>query len=604
MTIHRYTEAPNQQRQDFSNLKRIVPYIWQYKGRVLLALLSLMLAKLATVGVPLILKDIIDLLDQELSSATLPLTLLLAYGALRLSNSLFNELRDAIFARVRYGAMRKLSHKVIQHLYSLSLRFHLERQTGAVSRDMERGSNSVASILNYLVFNIIPTAAEFALVAIILLGQYDRIFTIVTFSTVIIYVSFTVLVTNWRMHYRHQMNQLDSDASSLAVDGLINYETVKYFNNEQLEVSRYNETLSSWENAAVKSQTSMALLNFGQGAIIAVGVTLVMIFATAGVQDKSMTMGDLVLINTMMLQLFMPLGFLGIIYRMLRHSLADMDRLFNLLDTDTEIKDADTARDIQISKADIKFKQVRFHYKQDREILNEISFHVPSGHKVAIVGPSGAGKSTLARLMYRFYDVIEGNILIDDQDIRTVTQHSLRRAIGIVPQDTVLFNSSIYHNIVYAKPDATKEEVMRAASLANIHDFIETLPEKYDTMVGERGLKLSGGEKQRVAIARVILKAPPILIFDEATSSLDSQTEQQINQALKDVAKKHTTLVIAHRLSTIIDADNIIVLKNGRIDEQGTHQQLLEKQGLYAEMWALQQEEQEIEIKHPSVTKL
>ena len=604
MDTHRYTAAPNQQRQDFSNLKRIVPYIWQYKGRVLIALLSLMLAKLATVGVPLILKDIIDLLDQELSSATLPLTLLLAYGALRLGNSLFNELRDAIFARVRYGAMRKLSHKVIQHLYSLSLRFHLERQTGAVSRDMERGSNSVASILNYLVFNIIPTAAEFALVAIILLGQYDRIFTIVTFSTVFIYVSFTVLVTNWRMHYRHEMNRLDSDASSLAVDGLINYETVKYFNNEQLEVRRYNETLGNWENAAVKSQTSMALLNFGQGAIIAVGVTLVMIFATAGVQDKSMTMGDLVLINTMMLQLFMPLGFLGIIYRMLRHSLADMDRLFNLLDTDTEIKDADTARDIQISKADIKFKHVRFHYKQDREILNEISFHVPSGHKVAIVGPSGAGKSTLARLMYRFYDVIEGYILIDDQDIRTVTQHSLRQAIGIVPQDTVLFNSSIYHNIVYAKPDATKEEVMRAAKLANIHDFIETLPDKYDTMVGERGLKLSGGEKQRVAIARVILKAPPILIFDEATSSLDSQTEQQINQALKDVAQKHTTLVIAHRLSTIVDADNIIVLKNGRIEEQGTHQQLLDKQGLYAEMWALQQEEQQIEIKHPSVTKV
>ncbi|MDH5182721.1 MAG: ABC transporter ATP-binding protein/permease [Gammaproteobacteria bacterium] len=592
MTIHRYTEAPDQQRQDFSNLKRIVPYIWQYKGRVLIALLSLMLAKLATVGVPLILKDIVDILDQGLSSATLPLMLLLAYGALRLSNSLFNELRDAIFARVRYGAMRKLSHKVIQHLYSLSLRFHLERQTGAVSRDMERGSNSVASILNYLVFNIIPTAAEFALVATILLGRYDRIFTIVTFSTVIIYVSFTILVTNWRMHYRHEMNRLDSDASSLAVDGLINYETVKYFNNEQLEVSRYNSTLSNWEDAAVKSQTSMALLNFGQGAIIAIGVTLVMIFATAGVQDKSMTLGDLVLINTMMLQLFMPLGFLGIIYRMLRHSLADMDRLFNLLDTDTEIKDADTARDIQITKADIKFKHVRFYYKQDREILNDISFHVPSGHKVAIVGPSGAGKSTLARLMYRFYDVIEGNISIDGQDIRNVTQDSLRRSIGIVPQDTVLFNSSIYHNIVYAKPDATQEEVEQAARLANIDDFIQGLPDKYDTLVGERGLKLSGGEKQRVAIARVILKAPPILIFDEATSSLDSQTEQQINQALKAVAEQHTTLVIAHRLSTIIDADNILVLKQGQIVEQGTHQQLLDQQGLYAEMWALQQEEQ------------
>jgi len=592
MAIHRYTEAPNQQRQDFSNLKRIVPYIWQYKGRVLIALLSLMLAKLATVGVPLILKDIIDILDQDLSSATLPLMLLLAYGALRLSNSLFNELRDAIFARVRYGAMRRLSHKVIQHLYSLSLRFHLERQTGAVSRDMERGSNSVASILNYLVFNILPTAAEFALVATILLGRYDRIFTIVTFSTVVIYVGFTILVTNWRMHYRHTMNRLDSDASSLAVDGLINYETVKYFNNEQLEVSRYNSTLSNWEDAAVKSQTSMALLNFGQGAIIAVGVTLVMIYATAGVQDKSMTLGDLVLINTMMLQLFMPLGFLGIIYRMLRHSLADMDRLFNLLDTDTEIKDAESARDIKISRAEIEFNQVRFHYKSDREILNNISFRVPSGHKVAIVGPSGAGKSTLARLMYRFYDVVDGSITIDGQDIRSVTQDSLRRAIGIVPQDTVLFNSSIYHNLIYAKPDATQEEVEQAARLANIDEFIQGLPDKYDTLVGERGLKLSGGEKQRVAIARVILKAPPILIFDEATSSLDSQTEQQINQALKAVAEQHTTLVIAHRLSTIIDADNILVLKQGQIVEQGTHQQLLDQQGLYAEMWALQQEEQ------------
>ena len=592
MAIHRYTEAPSQQRQDFSNLKRIVPYIWQYKGRVLIALLSLMLAKLATVGVPLILKEIIDYLDQDISAATLPLMLLLAYGALRLGNSLFNELRDAIFARVRYGAMRRLSHKVIQHLYSLSLRFHLERQTGAVSRDMERGSNSVASILNYLVFNILPTAAEFALVAVILLGQYDRIFTIVTFSTVVIYVGFTILVTNWRMHYRHEMNRLDSDASSLAVDGLINYETVKYFNNEQLEVSRYNSTLSNWEDAAVKSQTSMALLNFGQGAIIAVGVTLVMIFATAGVQDKTMTLGDLVLINTMMLQLFMPLGFLGIIYRMLRHSLADMDRLFNLLDTDTEIKDAKSAREINISQAEIEFNRVRFHYKPDREILNDISFRVPSGHKVAIVGPSGAGKSTLARLMYRFYDVVDGAITIDGQDLRSVTQDSLRRAIGIVPQDTVLFNSSIYHNLIYAKPDATQAEVEQAARLANIHDFIEGLPDKYDTLVGERGLKLSGGEKQRVAIARVILKSPPILIFDEATSSLDSQTEQQINQALKDVAEQHTTLVIAHRLSTIIDADNILVLKQGQIVEQGTHQQLLSQHGLYAEMWALQQEEQ------------
>ncbi|MBD3670032.1 MAG: ABC transporter ATP-binding protein/permease [Gammaproteobacteria bacterium] len=595
MAVHRYTEAPHEQRNDFGNIKRIIPYIWQYKGRVLIALASLMLAKLATVGVPLVLKDIVDALDKDLSTATLPLMLLLAYGALRAGNSLFNELRDAIFARVRYGAMRKLSHQVIQHLYSLSLRFHLERQTGGISRDLERGTNSVSSILNYLVFNILPTAAEFTLVAIILLGKYEIVFTIVTFSTVAIYVAFTIMVTNWRMHYRHKMNRLDSQANSMALDGLINYETVKYFNNEQLEVSRYDSTLTDWENAAVKSQTSMSLLNFGQGFIIAIGVTLIMIYATQGVLKGSMSLGDLVLVNTMMLQLFMPLGFLGIIYRMLRHSLADMDLLFKLMDTQNEIKDRPGAKAIEIHQGAVEFDHVSFHYKDDRAILKDINFHIPAGHKVAVVGPSGAGKSTLSRLLYRFYDVIEGSIRVDGQDLRDVTQDSLRRTIGIVPQDTVLFNDTIYHNIAYAREGATRDEVEHAARLANIHDFIEGLPDKYETIVGERGLKLSGGEKQRVAIARVILKSPPLLIFDEATSSLDSQTEKQINQALRDVAEKRTTLVIAHRLSTIVDADNIIVLQDGRIEEQGTHQQLLERGGLYAEMWALQQEEQQLE---------
>lgn len=593
MSIQRYTEPPHEQRDDMHNIRRVLPYIWQYKGRVLIALVSLTLAKLATVGVPLILKDIVDSLDKDLSTATLPLMLLLAYGALRAGNSAFNELRDAIFARVRYGAMRTLSHQVIKHLYSLSLRFHLERQTGGISRDLERGTNSVASLLNYLVFNILPTAAEFALVAVILLGKYSTIFTIVVFSTVAVYIGFTILVTNWRMHYRHQMNRLDSQANSMALDGLINYETVKYFNNEQLEVSRYDSTLGEWENAAVKSQTSMSLLNFGQGMIIAVGVTLIMIYATEGVLAGTMSLGDLVLVNTMMLQLFMPLGFLGIIYRMLRHALADMDLLFRLMDTQNEITDRPGARDLQVSRGEVIFDHVHFHYNDDRPILKDVHFTIPAGHKVAVVGPSGAGKSTLARLLYRFYDVNQGGIRIDGQDLREVTQDSLRRAIGIVPQDTVLFNDSIYHNIAYADHNATRADVERAAKLANIHDFIQGLPEGYDTLVGERGLKLSGGEKQRVAIARVILKAAPLLIFDEATSSLDSQTEQQINLALKDLAERHTTLVIAHRLSTIVDADNIIVLKDGRIEEQGSHSQLLSQDGLYAQMWRLQQEEKQ-----------
>ncbi|MDQ1363252.1 MAG: ATP-binding cassette, subfamily heavy metal transporter [Pseudomonadota bacterium] len=591
----RRTEAPHSERNDLSNLRRMLPFLWQYKGRVLIAMVTLMVAKLATVGIPLVLKQIVDSLAPQpgaVQLVQLPLALLLGYGALRLFNVLFNEMRDAIFARVRYRAMRDVSIKVVQHLYDLSLRFHLERRTGGISRDLERGTRSLSSILNYLVFNILPTITEFLLVAIILFGSYQAHFAIITFITVVVYVAYTMAVTEWRMHYRHEMNAYDSEANSRAIDGLINYETVKYFNNENYELKRYNDTLEKWEDAAVNSTSSMAMLNFGQGAIIAVGVTFVMVYAAQGVVNGNMTLGDLVLVNTMMLQLFIPLGFLGVIYRSMKHALADMDMMFRLLEKEPDICDSKTATGLEITEARIDFCHVSFGYNEQRRILHDVSFTIPGGRKLAVVGPSGAGKSTLARLLFRFYDVTDGSVLIDGQNIHDVRQSSLRQAIGIVPQDTVLFNDSIYHNILYARPDATDEEVKQAARLANIHDFIASLPDGYHTVVGERGLKLSGGEKQRVAIARVILKNPRIVIFDEATSSLDSQSEQVILESLRNVAEKHTTLVIAHRLSTIIDADEILVMDRGRIVEQGTHAQLLGLRGLYASLWQIQQEEQ------------
>jgi len=591
----RHTEVPHSNRKDWDNLKRLFPYVWDFKGRVMIALLSLVLSKFAIVGMPLVLKEIVDSLDADSLEQgvvlVLPLTMLLAYGALRLAGSLFNELRDAVFARVRYHAMRGISRRVLTHLYSLSLSYHLDRKTGGVIRDLERGTNSLSSILNYLVFNIIPTAAEFTLVAVILLGKYEPRFAIVTFATVAAYIAFTLLVTNWRMHFRHTMNRLESKANGFAVDGMLNYETVKYFTNEKYEIDNYDRTLDEWEVAAVKSQTSMSILNFGQGAVIAVGVTFMMIYAAQGVVAGTMTLGDLVLVNTMMLQLFLPLNFLGIIYRALKYALADMDMMLKLLDTRRTIEDSESARSLRVDDASIRFEHVSFRYNEDRQILQDVSFEVPPGDKVAVVGPSGAGKSTLARLLFRFYDADEGYILIDGQDITGVTQDSLRKSIGIVPQDTVLFNHTIEHNIRYARLDATEDEIVQAAKMANIHDFIDSLPDKYQTVVGERGLKLSGGEKQRVAIARVILKNPRILVFDEATSSLDSHSEKQILDSLKRVAEQHTTLVIAHRLSTIIDADNIIVMEHGSIAEQGSHKELLEKQGLYAHMWKLQQEE-------------
>lgn len=596
MVHYHYTTAPHAGRQDLRNLKRMFPYIWEYRGRVLLALVSLILAKVATVGVPLILKEIVDVLDTvEGAVVALPIVLFLAYGALRLSSSLFNEMRDAIFARVRYHAMRNLSKQVMTHLHELSLRYHLERRTGNISRDLERGTLSISSILNYLVFNILPTAAEFILVAIILLGQYEWHFALVTFATVTVYIAFTLAVTEWRMHFRHTMNRLDSEANGQAVDSLLNYETVKYFNNEAFELKRYDNTLAGWEEAAVKSQTSMSLLNFGQGGIIAIGLTLIMIYAGNGVVAGTMSLGDLVLVNTLMLQLFMPLNFLGIIYRMLKHTLADMDLVLKLLDRKVEVEDRPDAKPLTIRQPTVRFENVSFAYQADRPILHDVNFEIPAGQKVAVVGPSGAGKSTLARLLFRFYDVNQGRILIDDQSVADVTQESLRRAIGIVPQDTVLFNESIYYNIQYANPAATPEQVSHAARLAHIHEFIESLPQGYETIVGERGLKLSGGEKQRIAIARVILKNPPILIFDEATSSLDSRSEQAILHELEAVAEQHTTLVIAHRLSTIIDADTILVMEQGRIIEQGDHHALLAREGLYAQMWALQQEEKRVE---------
>lgn len=600
MSQYLYTSAPEGGRQDIRNLKRIFPYIWEYRGRVLIALLSLILSKVAIVGIPLIFKEIIDVLDQvDKSAVAVPISLFLLYGVLRLTGSLFNEVRDAVFARVRYHAMRRLSNKVLIHLHKLSLRYHLERRTGNVVRDLERGTNSISQILNYLVFNIVPTFAEFILVAFILLGRYETKFAVITFSTVAVYIFFTLLVTEWRMHYRHKMNSLDSTSNGQAVDSLINYETVKYFNNENYESKRYDSTLTEWENAAVKSQTSMSILNFGQGAIIAVGLTFIMIYAGQGVVDGKMSLGDLVLINTMMLQLFMPLSFLGIIYRMLKHSLADMDMVFKLLDENLEIKDKNNAKNLKHDKGEIRFEHVDFSYQEDRKILHDISFTVKPGQKLAIVGHSGSGKSTIARLLFRFYDVNNGRILYDNQDISEVTQASLRQSIGIVPQDTVLFNETILYNIEYAKTGATREEIVRAAQLANIHEFIESLPDGYDTAVGERGLKLSGGEKQRLAIARVILKGSPTLIFDEATSSLDSKSEKVILEALSSVAQTHTTIVIAHRLSTITDSDEILVMDKGKIIEQGTHQSLLAQSGLYADMWTLQLQQSDKDMIKP-----
>lgn len=575
------------------SLGAIMPFLWEYRGRALLALFFLILAKISLIGVPLVLKEIIELFEQgETALLALPVGLIIGYGLLRLSSALFNELRDSVFARVRYHAMRRLSTEVLQHLHGLSLRYHMGRQTGAISRDLDRGARSASTILNYMVFNIIPTVVEFLLVGAVLVTLYDIKFALITFGAIAAYFAFTFSITEWRMDFRHHMNRLDSEANNQAFDSLINYETVKYFGNETLELKRYDDTLHEWEQWGVRNQTSMSLLNFGQGAIIAIGVTLIMWYATNGVLTQEMQISDLVLVSTLMVQVFMPLGFLGIVYRQVKYTLADMQRLFDLMQLTPDVSDRQGAPELLASSGEIEFRDVDFHYQPEREILRGVSFRVPAGHKVAVVGHSGAGKSTLARLLFRFYDVTGGSILIDGQDIRDVTQQSLRTAIGIVPQDTVLFNDSIYYNIAYGRPDASREEVIDAARMAHILDFIEQLPDAWETQVGERGLKLSGGEKQRVAIARAILKRPRILVFDEATSSLDSRTEQAIQVTLSEVSRSHTTLVIAHRLSTIVDADTILVMENGSIIEQGTHHALLEASAHYAGMWELQQQEE------------
>jgi ABC-type transport system involved in Fe-S cluster assembly fused permease/ATPase subunit len=596
--IHsRPTTLPDTHGNDIKTLRALAPFLWTYRGRVLLALGFLVLAKIANVGIPLVLKHIVDNLDSGTHpTLVLPLSLLVMYGVLKLASSLFTELRDSIFARVRHGAMRSVSLKVLEHLHKLSLRYHLERKTGGLSRDIDRGTRSVSSLMNYMVFSILPTLVEIAMIAGILLSRYSIWFAVITLSAVVVYVAFTMLVTEWRMKYRVRMNAFDSRANTEAVDSLLNYETVKYFGNEHYELQRYDNSLQHWETAAVQSQTSLSLLNTGQAAIIALGVTSLMLLAAQGVVDGSMTLGDLVLVNAFLLQLFIPLNFLGIVYSQLKHSIADMQLMFEVLERPPEINDRPGASDLEPGNAEVCFENVSFAYDPARPILHDVSFRIAPGHKVAVVGPSGAGKSTLARLLFRFYDIPQGRILINNQDISLVTQSSLRRAIGIVPQDTVLFNDTLYYNIAYARPDASRDEIEQAARLANIHNFIVGLPEGYDTVVGERGLKLSGGEKQRVAIARAVLKNPPVLVFDEATSSLDSHSEQSILDALREVAAHHTTLVIAHRLSTIVDADQILVMQGGRIIETGVHQALLEKGGAYARLWQLQQEESRREL--------
>jgi ATP-binding cassette subfamily B protein len=577
---------------EWRRVRQLVPYLWEFKGRVLIALAFLVTAKLTNVAVPLVLKQIVDALDPQTAVLAVPFALLAAYGLLRFSTTLFAELRDVVFVRVAQRAVRRVALEVFRHLHSLSLRFHLERQTGGVSRDIERGTRGISTLLSYLLFSIIPVILEFALVAAVLLAKFDWRFAAVTFGAVVVYIAFTIAVSEWRIGIRRAANELDSRANTRAIDSLLNYETVKYFGNEEYEARRYDENLRHYEAAAVKSEASLGLLNIGQSLIIAIAVTALMVLAAQGVVARTLTLGDLVLVNALLIQLYIPLNFLGMVYREIKQSLVDMDRMFRLLGENREVADQPDAVPLPPGPAAIRFERVDFAYEPNRQILFDVSFDLPAGTKVAVVGHSGSGKSTLARLLYRFYDVTDGRITVNAVDIRDVRQASLRAAIGIVPQDTVLFNDDIRYNIRYGRPDAGEDEVTEAARAAHIHDFIVTLPDQYATRVGERGLKLSGGEKQRVAIARAILKNPRILIFDEATSALDSKAEKAIQAELDRIAEGRTTLVIAHRLSTVMDADQILVMDHGRIVERGTHRELLEAGGAYAQMWALQQQEE------------
>lgn len=599
-------------RTDWQTVRSLLPYLFEYPWRIAIAIACLVAAKAANVGVPLLLKELIDTLtpvlndNALLAAASMPAALLIAYGALRLSTTVFTELREFIFARVTQNAVRTLAIQVFNYLHALSLRFHLDRQTGGVTRDIERGSRAISSLISYTLYSILPTLIEITLVVGYLFFNYEIWFSAITAVALTSYIFFTVKVTEWRIKYRRRMNELDSQANVKAVDSLINYETVKYFGNERFESQRYNKSMVAYQEAAIESQRSLTLLNIGQSAIIAVAVTVVLWRATLGVLSGELTLGDLVLINAFMIQLYIPLNFLGVIYREIKQSLADIERMFGLLDQDQEVKDPLGAPALKVNGAEVRFEKVCFAYDQRRQVLNSLSFVIPAGKTVAVVGHSGAGKSTLSRLLYRFYDISSGSITIDGQDIREVSQHSLRNEIGIVPQDTVLFNDTIAYNIGYGKPGAAQSEIEAAAKAAHIHEFILSLPDGYDSQVGERGLKLSGGEKQRVAIARTILKNPSILIFDEATSALDSRSEKAIQRELNELSKTRTTLIIAHRLSTVVHAEQILVLNQGELIESGRHEELLLRSGEYSRMWALQQNQQPLsEPKaHPDGNKM
>ena len=584
-------------RSDWGTLKRLFPYLWQYKWRVIAALTFMIGAKMANVGVPLLLKQLVDTMAFKPGSVNailvVPVGLLVAYGLLRLSTSLFTELRELVFSKATEGASRSISLQVFRHLHALSLRFHLERQTGGMTRDIERGTRAVHSLVSYSLYSIIPTLIEVGLVLTLLAVKFDVWFAGITVIALVLYISFTITMTEWRTQFRKRMNELDSKAHTRAIDSLLNFETVKYFNNEEFEARRYDDNLERYRQAALKSQRTLSILNAGQQLIIASGLVAMLWRATQGVAEGRMTLGDLVMVNAFMIQIYIPLNFLGAIYRELKQNLIDLEKMFTLLERAQEIADAPDARGLVLAQgaasAEVRFEHVSFAYDPARPILHDISFDIPAGKTVAVVGPSGSGKSTLARLLYRFYDVQHGNISVAGQDIRTLTQASLRAAIGIVPQDTVLFNDTVQYNIAYGRPGSSLAEVQAAARAAHIDAFIASTPAGYDTMVGERGLKLSGGEKQRVAIARTLLKNPPILIFDEATSALDSANERAIQAELARVAQNKTTLVIAHRLSTVVDAHMILVMDAGRIIERGSHAELLQAQGRYAQMWALQQ---------------